>query len=312
MYSFRLWRSIADAAIADPIFRRISQIDRPAQTPKPRLGAPRPLIVLAGLALVAAVLHSPALLILVFILPILMITLMVASPILLPLYLWLAGIQLTAEVISGIFREKHQYTYDLICASTRGTLDASWAFATGILYRRDWFAPLRWVTRLTFRAGLALLGGLAVFALLAAISSRGAFGFEQVRLFLLLTLLLMLYYSNMTQTLVLSLVSGLLASSFDLSRYDATLVGLFAYLTLSLLPILAGGLVLAVFGRLALEPHPAARMLAEAGALLLVVALREAAIVLLWSVLRRRLEWGSDRSHQRQFTGRDVSFSAAA
>lgn len=252
------------------------------------------LIVLAGLALIAALIHSPGLLVLILLVPILALMLMVASPVLLPLYIWVAGIHLTAEVIGGICREKRQFTYDLICASTRGTLDASWAYATGVLYRCDWFAPLRWGTRLTMRAGLALLGGLSVFALLMAVSGGQAFGFEQARLLLLLALLLALYFSNMIQTLALSLLCGLLASSFDLSRYDSTFIGLFAYLMLSLLPLLAGALVLVAMGRVLVEPHPLTLMLVEASAWLLVIGLREAAIALLWSALSRRLEWGRE------------------
>ena len=68
-------------------------------------------------------------------------------------------------------------------------------------------------------------------------------GLEQLRLLLLVALLLALYYCNMTQTLVLGLVCGLLASSFDLSRHDSMLIGVFSYVMLSLLPILAGAAV---------------------------------------------------------------------
>ena len=206
----------------------------------------------------------------------LMVMLIVVAPVLLPVVVLIAGARLTAEVVADIFREKHQYTYDLICASTRGTLDASWSYATGILYRSNWFLPLRWGTRMTMRLGLALLGGLTVIALFTALSSGQDFGIEQARLLLMVLLSLALYYSNMMQTLVMSLVIALVASSFDWSRHDSTLVGVFAYLSLSLLPLLAGGLLLFVFGRVMIEPHPATLMLVEVAALLLVVGLREA------------------------------------
>lgn len=312
MLSIRLWRSIAEAAIDDPIFRRTSQIRRPAPKRKRRPRLPRLLMLAACLALAGAVVHSPEFLVLILIVPILMITLMVASPILLPLYIWVAGVQLTNEIIGGIFREKHQYTYDLICASTRGTLDASWAFAIGILYRSNWFMPLHWGTRLTLRAGLALLGGLGIFALHAAFSSGEAFGFEQARILLIVALLLALYYSNMTQTLALSLVIGLFASSYDLSRQDSTLIGIFAYVMLSALPLVAGVLALFAFSRVLVEPHPVTLMLVEAGAAALVVGLREAAIALLWSGLRRRLEWGADHDGPYQVAETNVLWSAAS
>ena len=65
--------------------------------------------------------------------------------------------------------------------------------------------------------------------------------------------------------------------------------GIFAYVMLSGLPLLAAGLVVFVFGRVALEPHPLLMTVVEASALLLVVGLRELLIRLLWSGLERRL-----------------------
>ncbi len=310
MMSIRLWRCIAAADINDPIFRRVSQIQTPAEAPKHRIHLPQQLVVLAALAIIAAVFHSPELLILVFVVPILMITLIVVAPTLLPAFVLLAGVRLTAKVTSGIYREKHQYTYDLICALTRGTLNASWSFAIGILYRRNWFLPLLWGTRTTFRLGLAALGGLSVFTLLSAVSSPHLVGFEQMRLLLMVALILALYFSNMTQTLVMSLIIGLYASSFDWSRHDGTLFGIFAYVMLAVLPLLAAGLILFVFGRLAQEPHPLVMTVLEASALLLVVGLRELVIRLLWSGLERRLNASAGAAGRRELLARDEAWVA--
>lgn len=292
MMSWRLWRRLAAMDIDDPIFRRVSEIRKAAAAPKPGIRLPRPLIAAAIPALIAALIHAPELLLLVFVLPILMITLIVLTPVMLPIFVIVAGIRLMVEVIGGIYREKHQHTYELICASTRGALQANWSFAAGILYRSPWFLPLRWGTLMTFRLGTAALGGLCVFTLLTALLSPQTVGSEQVRLLAMLALLLALYFSNMTQTLVLSLLTGLFASSFDWSRPDGMTVGVFLHIALTSLPLLAGGLVLAAFGRAVIEPGPLLRTVVEGGALLLVVALREATIALLWSALARRLEWG--------------------
>lgn len=300
MLSSRLWRSIADAAVDDPIFRRVSQAQTSLTAPKRRLRLSRALLFLGALVFIAALIHAPGLIVLVLLVPILLITLIVIAPILLPGIALVAGAYLTAEIIGDIFREKRQHTYDLICASTRGALDASLSYATGVLYRGEWFLPLRWGSRLTLRAGWAALGGLSVFALFTAVSGAQALGLEQLRLLLLVLLCLALYYSNMTQTLVLSMLAGLLASSFDLSRHDATVIGVFTTLLLSLLPLLAGGSLLIGLGRLALEPHLLLWMAVEVGALALVVGLRELGIMLLWTVLSQRLEWGRDGGFQRE------------
>ena len=302
MMSLRLWHKLAAMDISDPIFRRVSEIRRAVAPPKPGFRAPRLLIVAAIPASIAALAHTPELLALVLVIPILMLTLMILSPVLLPLVVIFASAHLTFEVISGIYREKHQHTYELICASTRGALKASWSFAAGVLYRCDWFPPLRWGTLLTCRLGLAALGGLSLLTLLTALSNPQAVGTEQLRLLTLAALLLALYYSNMTQTLALSLLVGLYASSFDWSRNDGMTVGVFLHLALTSLPLAVGGLAFVVFGRAAFESGPLLRTLAEGGSLLLIVALREAQIALLWRALARRLEWGRASARQRDLT----------
>jgi len=298
MMSLRLWRRLTAIDIKDPIFRRVSEIRRAAAAPRAGIRVPRLLLVAAIPALIAAVAHAPELFVLVLAIPIVMITLLVLLPILLPIVVILASIRLTVDVISGIYREKHQHTYELICASARGALQASWSFAAGILYRSDWFLPLRWGTLLTCRFGMAALGGLCMFTLMTALRSPQSVGMEQLRLLALLALLLAVYYSNMTQTLALSLLIGLYASSFDWSRNDGMTVGIFLHLALTSLPLAAGGLVFVVLRRPGPEPDPLARLLVEGGSLLLVVALREALIALLWRGLARRLEWGRGQVNQ--------------
>lgn len=292
MMSLRLWRRLAAMDIDDPIFRRVSEIRKAAALPTGRTRVPPLLIIAAIPALVAALIHSPQLLVLVLVIPILMIALMVATPVLLPIIVIVASVRLTVDVIGGIYREKHQHTYELICASTRGALHASWSFAAGILYRSDWFTPLRWGTLMMSRLGLATLGVVSGFTLLAALLSPQAIGIEQWRLLAMLALLLALYFSNMMQTLVLSLLIGLYASSFDWSRNDGMTVGVCLHLALTILPLAAGGLVYSTLGRAAFEPDPLAQLLVEVGSLLLIVALRELLIALLWQGLARRLEWG--------------------
>lgn len=298
MWSGRLWRTLAAADINDPIFRRVSQIHMPIRAPKGGLRLPRPVALLVAIALIAALIHAPALMILVLVIPMLLITAMVAAPLLLPIATWLAGIHLTAAVISGIDREKRQNTYDLICALTKGRLSASWSFASGIAHRGGWFAPLRWGTLATLRAGMALLGGLSLFALLTAAFGQGSLGIEQARLFLLILLFLALYYSHIAHSLVTGLIVGLLASSFERSKPDATALGLFVYVAVSALPFLAAGLILVAFEWLVVEPAPMLRLTVEGGALMLVMALREAAVALLWRALEWRLEWGQPSGYR--------------
>ena len=289
MLSWRLWRTVADADINNPIFRRVSQIHRPTARSRPRVQAPRLFWLLAALTTIAAVIVAPQLIVLIFVVPIFMITLIVAAPLLLPLLIWWAGLFSTGEIISGIYREKHQYTYDLICSSTQGKLNASWSFATGILYRGNWFAPLRWGTRVSLRFGSAALAGLTILALLIAVSRSYPVGFEQLRLLLMLPLIMTLYYTNMTQTFVISHIIGLFVSSFEWAKRDAMLGGLVAYFLHSVMPVALAGLVYFAFSWLVFDPHPMMRIGLETSAILLIVVMREAGIILLWSALKRRM-----------------------
>lgn len=289
MLSLQLWRSIVEADIHDPIFRRVSQTQKPASQPRPRPRRPRLHWPLVGLASAFVLIHAPQLLVAVLIVPFIMITLVVAAPLLLPVLIWLAGAFSTGVIISGIQREKQQNTYDLICASTQGKLNASWSFATGMLHRGGGFHPLRWGTRISLRFGLAALGGLHLATLLFALSDPASFGIAQIRLLLLPLLLAALTFSNLTQTFVVSHIIGLLASSFDWAKRDAMLVGLLAYAVLHTLPLAVAALVYLPFRFFVFEPPLLALMAVEAFALLLIIAGRELTIMALWSALKRRM-----------------------
>ena len=289
MQSWRLWNTIADADINDPIFRRVSQIQKPTVRLSPGRRAPRLLWPLAIFGALSAIVLAPQMLALALVLPMIMITLIVAAPVYLPLLVWVAGAVSTGEIISGIYREKHQHTYDLICASTQGKLKASWTFATGLLHRSGTFAALRWGTLASARVGLAALAGLALFVIAFAIFNQGGFGVEQLRLLLIPLLLIALYSTNMPQTYVTSQIIGLLASSCEWAKRDALLVGLVAYGLLSLLPLAGAGLMYAAFAWLAIEPHPLLRLTVEISGALLIIGGRELTIMALWSALKRRL-----------------------
>lgn len=289
MLSLHLWRTIAEADIHDPIFKRVSQIHNPARQPRPRPRRPHLLWLPVALASIFVLLLAPQLLLAVLVVPFILITLVVAAPLLLPVLIWFAGAYSTGEIINGIQREKQQNTYDLICASTQGKLNASWSFATGMLHRGGYFLPLRWGTRMSLRFGLAALGGLSLFVMLFALSDPAGFSIAQIRLLLLPLLLAALTFSNLTQTFVLSHIIGLLASSFDWAKRDAMLVGLLAYAVLHTLPLAGAGLVYLPFRFFLFEPPLLAVLAVEAFALLLIIAGRELTIMALWSALKRRM-----------------------
>ncbi len=294
MLSWRLWQLVSEPDINNPIFKRVSQIHKPAKQTR-HIRIPRLLVAGSLLALMIILIQAPQLLLLVFEIPILMITLIVLSPALLPFAILLAGAYLVSEVIGGIYREKHQYTYDLICASTQGSFNASWSFAIGILHRGDWFAALKWGTRLTLRLGQGILIALTLLTVWLAASDGYPVGFEQLRLLLMLALGLTLYYTQMTQTLVISLVVGLYASSLDWVKRDATWMGMVLYVLAQGLPFLLALLVYIGFNRVDLEPHPLVAIVIEGISLAVIVFTREVILILLWHPLNRQLNASAGR-----------------
>ena len=226
--------------------------------------------LLPGVPAVIMLILAPQLLVFALALPLIILSLLVLTPLLLPLIaLWL-GALLTSEIISGIARERQRHTWQLLCACPDGALRASVSCAIGFTQGTNWLLPLRFLALMTLRVGAAL------WILLLALGLWLGIGVEQAWLLWLLALCLALYFALLAQTLWLAALCGLWASAFDLSRADATLAGLCLYLAVCVMPLLAG---FWLAGRgLALE------------AALMLVALRELCAWMMWRGLRWRLE----------------------
>ena len=299
MLSWRLWQLVSEPDINNPIFKRASHIHQPAAKPLRHVRIPRLWVVAGLIVLTVILLQAPQFLLLLFEMPILMITLIVLSPILLPFVILLAGGCLVSAVIGGIYREKRQYTYDLICASTKGSLHANWSFAMGILHRGDWFFGLKWGARLSLRLGQGILVALTLLTLCLAVSNSQQVGFEQMRLLLMPVLALILYYTHMIQSFVISLVVGLYASSFDWVKRDATWIGMVLYVLSQCLPFLLALLIHITFRRIALEPHPLVTIAIDSLSLAAIVFTREAIIILLWHPLTHQLNASAARDDEK-------------
>ena len=295
MLSQSLWRLIAEPDINNPIFKRVSQIHKPAARQRRQMRIPRSLVYAGLIVLILILTQAPQFLLLIFEIPIVMISLIVLSPILLPFAILVVGVYLVLEVIGGIYREKHQYTYDLICASTKGSLHANWSFAMGILHRGDWFAALKWGTRLSLRLGQGVLVALTLLTLCLAVSNSQQVGFEQLHLLLMLVLALTLYYTHMIQTFVISLIIGLIASSFDWLKRDAVWIGVTGHVLMQGLPFLLGLLVYAGFKRIDLTLHPLIAIAIDSLSIMTIIFTREVIIVLLWHLLTHQLNASAER-----------------
>ena len=148
---------------------------------------------------------------------------------------------------------------------------------------------------MSLRLGLIALGGLLLLGLGLLAADQQRIGAEQLRIILVYAMLLLLYGAQLTQSLPLSLIIGLFASSFDWRQRDAQLIGAFLYAFCQALPIMLALLAYDAGGRAAVDAPAVARIGLELGALLVFALARELVIAALWGALRRRLDWGRDR-----------------
>lgn len=281
--SWRLWQALAQPDREDPLIRRLSQADRPRNPPRSphpdggkRILRVQPLLMLLALVIgIGSFFYAPQLLMLFFTLPVVLLTLLVLSPLLLPAVVPWLGLLLTSEILAGVARERHWHTWHLLCALPGGALQANWSCAIGIAQRGAWLLPLRFLARLMLWLGVAVWLLLALLGIWLALTAQQALGGEQARLLLLLALGLAVYYAQLAQTLAVAVVCGMWASAFDWQRRDVAFAGLGLYLALGVLPLLLG-LWMASHGW----------WLAAVG---LALTLRECAVWLLWRHLRWRL-----------------------
>ncbi len=275
MLSWRLWQALAQPDRDDPLIRRLSQADRPIARQSPPWRAPLPLLLLLILLGIGSFFYAPQLLMAAFSLPIVMLTLVVLSPLLLPVVAPVLGLLLTSEILAGIARERQGHTWSLLCALPGGALRANWSCAIGIAQRAAWLLPLRLLARLMRWLVGAFWLLMALLSLWLALSNPAALGDEPARILLLLWLGLAVYYAQLAQTLAVAVVCGLWASAFEWQRRDVAFVGLCLYLALCLLPLLLGLWMMSLGWWLL--------------ALGMALLLRECGTWLLWQHLRWRL-----------------------
>ncbi len=273
--SWRVWQALAQPDREDPLVRRVSQTDRPIASQTPPGRVPRMLLLFALAIGIGSLFYAPQLLMLLFSLPVVLLSLLVLSPLLLPVVVPLLGALLTSEILAGIARERHGHTWSLLRALPGGAVQANWSCAIGIAQRRAWLSPLRFMARFMLWLGGLFWLLLALLSIWLALTNQQALGDEQARLLLLLALGMAVYYAQLAQTLAVAVVCGMWASAFDWQRRDVAFAGLCLYLALGVLPLLLG-LWLTSRGWWLL-------------AVGLVLLLRECAVWLLWRNLRWRL-----------------------
>ena len=309
MLSWRLWQTLSEPPFRNPIFHRIRSEHHKRYRPKQQVVMPSYFHYIMLVFVVIGIIRVPEILVILIQLPALLIVFAIISPILFPIVVMFTGGYLISKIVSGINKEKRQYTYELLCASPQGTLHACLLFAMGIFYRGDWFNWQQTFVHLTFRVIQIILIVLGGLTLLTFISGDESTHFVSLRTLVNLVLLLGLYYSSLLQPFVLSLLIGVYGASLDLNQRDSNIVALLLYVVLQCVPYIVGLALFIVFNTIVFAPHPAVHIGIDCIVLGSIYFVREWSIVMMWGRLQHKLNASSDdRSLNRQLASLHIKF----
>lgn len=297
MLSWRLWQILQRPSYKNPIFRRVRK--QPTRTiPQISLSGlhlpPRLVNVILILALIL-VLQQPHLLFEVLKVLIVLLMLVICSPLLLPLAVIVYGIYLSLTISSEISAEKEASTYDLLCISPDGSLSVSWRFASGILHRSESFMWLK--TAITLILGLVGVVFFVIMGLVTFMSmTEGGFTdlWQPIRMVLDVVLFLCLIYTGYSQSIVLSIIIGLLMPALDFYRRDVMMVAVFSYILLEILPYIVLVACINVYNLIFYGHYAGLDLLLDVSLFVIVYGIRELIIALLWHRLIHRLNASPD------------------
>lgn len=257
MYSWQLWRDLHQYDPAHPVFQRAS---RTADTTALWVRRFNPLadmrLRLALLVLVlAASLVRPEVILLLLLLPAMLMLVIAALPAWLPLVVFAYGLVQAVAISHTLATEKGRATHDLLYLGSAGPLGTDWTISRAMLHRGEGFALLRVVVRVILLPVCLLIGGLALIPLLALLRegtpALAANSGQALRTLVEAALLVALMVTGYTQSIVMSVLVGMLMPHYVRSReivamsaagvYSALQVGSYALalaISFDLLPVI--------------------------------------------------------------------------
>ncbi len=289
MFSWRLWRDLHQYDAAHPVFQRASRTVDTAALWARRfnpLADGRVRLALLVLAL-AASLVRPEVIVLLLLLPVILMLLIAALPAWLPLVVFVYGLIQAVAISHTLATENERATHELLYLGSAGPLGTDWTISRSILHRGEGFAVLRVVVRVILLPVCLLLGALALLMLFRANSGMALQTIVEA------SLLLALVYTGYTQSVVTSVLVGMLVPHYVRSReivaisaagvYSALQVGSYALALLVSFDVLP-----AIHTALPVEGWLAGVVLALLR-FALVLGIRELLIYIVWQRLLDRL-----------------------
>ena len=296
MFSWRLWRRVRRYDAAHPVYWRANRTDGSRHRWSINY---KPLADLRWVALVlllVALVVQPRLFGYMLFVPVFLMLLLLTAPAWLPLIIFTYGLIQAMTISRTLARENQRATHDLVVLGSSGPLGTDWAITSAILHRGESFNLLHVVMRIVLATACVLLGLAALIALVPLLRTGDTASAElgsAAQLIVEGILLVILFYTGYTQSVVLSALVGLLLPNYAKSQ---EIVALGAAGTYSALQI--GSYTLALLIALDVLPllsaiWPVESWQAGIGLSLLrfaiVIGIREWIIWTLWNRLIQRL-----------------------
>lgn len=289
MLSWKLWQALKNPPHRYPLLCRIHIGRRRLFTLK---DIPPPLLYAA--VLVAAYILwriMPVtvghMLLLAMAIPAVATLILLISPLLFPLVMMGVATIWAVNISDCVVNLQERGIYDLLCLLPGGRWAANWAIACSSIHQGGAFRVGWFLLRGAATVGLVLVLTLVSLVMVQLFSAGKQLG-GGVWLMLDVIALFTGQLLHFIQTMVLTTLVGLLIPTYVRNRLEARLGAVGLYLGLQLCPFLICGLLFYFAPLAANKPVGAGNSLTPY--VFIVTSVRETIIVLLWSVLLRRLK----------------------
>jgi len=290
--SWRLWQALRHPVYRHPTFRRVRRQVYVEPDWFNQLWLRYLWRAMVFIFWVYILFHDPRLLILILMAPALIVLFFIAVPFTLPFVIIIYSTYLALMISMSIRKEQDSYTYDLLCVSPAGSLPINWHIGSGVFYRGELSQQLDGIVRLVLMVSGGVLLTLAVLALLFSGWFSESFIVDALRVFRIMfeaAVVAAIFYTGYVQSMVLSLIIGILLPHSGLYHAELQLATVVSTLALQISTYMAALLLIiplniSFYGQ-TLWLDLFLRLLA----FIIVYAIRDLVIVGLWRILVPRL-----------------------
>lgn len=280
MFTYRLWRLMANAPTKHPLYRRAlmpRSVPRWWRVVRDYFASIAPIAYLTGGMLLCCAATSPA-----------TGGMVLAAIVMLVLFNGtFYGLVWSFQIAAQLANERESGEWELLCLLPSGALGAAWATATGCMSRDNAFKH-RYRRHVIVLRGLLLI--VVVVTLGTLLDRRTVYAPDMLMLYATFFAVLAASYLDYVQAVVLGSLTGIYAGIATNSRFDAQVWAVISFLALQV-GIYALALVVGFVALPALLPaaNPAMEAARLALQLLLFAAMREILIAFLWRFVAQRL-----------------------